>query len=224
MKNNTQNGEGVGVAPHCNLESFIEKMKERHADDSMCALIDHLDQVCELIAIHLSRKINKAHKEGTHNTKFMNFWKISWRKNRNQEWAFRASFAASTTARGLTKRFIENGESVDDVMIQHFFNIIAKPPTFMELVDELTSIVYESNKMNEFFSNELTVGKNISYLLNVLFKGVLVVCYDEGMTVSVPRLGAFLRTFRSARKQEFASKETSGGLLQFEVALENVFI
>ncbi len=223
MENKKQNGEGETVAPHCNLEAFIEKMKVRHADDSMCALIDHLDQVCELLAIHLSRKINKAHKEGSNNTKFMNFWKISWRMNRNQEWVFRASLSASTTARGLTKRFIENDENVDDFMIQHFFNIIAMPPTFMELVDELTGIVYESNKMNQFFNDELTVGKNISYLLNVLFKGVLVVCYDEGATVSIPRLGSFLRTFRSARKQEFASKETSGGLLQFEVALENVF-
>ena len=207
----------------CTIEQFIEKMQKKHEGDSLCHLISHLDQVCELLSIHLARKIEAAQKEGSNTVKFMNFWKVSWRLNRNKEWTFRASFAASTTARGLTSRFIENGEQVDDVMIQHFFNIIAKPPTFMELVDELTSIVYESNKKNAFFSDDLTIGKNISYLLNVLFKGILVVCYEDGATVTLPRIGAFLRTFRSERKKEFASKQTSGGMLQFEVEEQNVF-
>ncbi|MEG3765099.1 hypothetical protein [Alteromonas sp. 14N.309.X.WAT.G.H12] len=207
-----------------NIEEFINKMKERHKDDALSELIPCLNQLCELISIHLARKIEAAHKAGADHVKFMNFWKVHWRFNRDKELTFRASFAASTTARGLTSRFIENNDKVDDVMIQHFFSIIAKPPTFMALVDEITGIVYESNKMNEFFSDDLTVGKNVSYLLNVLFKGILIVCYDDGAKVNLPLIGSFQRAFRSKRKKEFASKQTSGGILQFEVAPQNVWL
>jgi hypothetical protein len=197
-------------------------MSKKHKDEELSHLIPLIEEMCELLSIELCNRIETAESQNSNSVNFMNFWKVTWRRNRFGELKFRSSFAASATARGLTRRFIENGDVVDQKMVQSFFSIIAKPPTFMNLVEDISKIVYESNKKNEFFNPELEVGKNVSYLLNVIFKGILTVTYGEGKRVELPHLGAFEKTFKSGRKEEFSSSKTVGGMLQFEILKQNV--
>jgi hypothetical protein len=206
----------------CNKKDFIAKMKIKHRNDELSSLVPLIGQVCELLSIELCNRIEAAESNGDNHVNFMSFWKVSWRRNRFNELKFISSFAASATARNLTSRFLTNGGVVDKEMIQCFFSIVARPPAFMDLVEELSKIVYESNKHNKFFSSELESGKNVSYLLNVIFKGILQLTYEDGLEIELPHLGRFKRSFKSGRKKEFSSSKTIGGILQFEIFNQNV--
>jgi hypothetical protein len=188
----------------CNKKDFIAKMKIKHRNDELSSLVPLIGQVCELLSIELCNRIEAAESNGDNELKFI------------------SSFAASATARNLTSRFLTNGGVVDKEMIQCFFSIVARPPAFMDLVEELSKIVYESNKHNKFFSSELESGKNVSYLLNVIFKGILQLTYEDGLEIELPHLGRFKRSFKSGRKKEFSSSKTIGGILQFEIFNQNV--
>jgi hypothetical protein len=189
------------------INELTEEAQKRYGNDENRDLLALIPDMTELLSVQLIKQIIEAKKIGNTSINFVNFWLVSW----NEDNEFSASFSATSAARKLTQRFIERGKTVDSELELYFQQTLSRKRNHMQLLLDMTSC---AQKNGSVYDSKIKTGKNVAYLFRVTFSTLLYLTFEKEGTVHLPGIGHFERKFKIKKKN--ASKQTHGGVLQFE--------
>jgi hypothetical protein len=193
---------------------FFAAVNERFKDSKNSSkLIPLVPEFVELLGTEYFTPImEKAVKNGESPVSFLNFWSVSWRKEKvTRELIVNATCSTKTPGRKLTEYFVKGSNKVTSEMCDYLYSVIGHPGYFPELIQTL---IKQARKKSSFYDRQLTIGKNLTLLFRMVFDTLLYETFDREVEVQLSDLGAFENMYKIGRKN--ASADRPPGYFQFK--------
>lgn len=196
---------------YLNLDDLTTVAKVRFQKDNKAELIQLLPLFVSLLATKTKNDIIENSKSGATSYCFVNFWKVALSNSDKKRISSNSSsFVATSSARKLTTKFLDEGEVVTHPVETYFHQVITKPPHFMPFLQDLSKTALDSGTK---YPKEMKKGANLAYLFKVLFSTILHLTFDKKEVVFIAGIGGFERKFKIKSKHQ--AEETRGGILHF---------
>lgn len=166
-------------------KELTERAIDKYDGTRGASLAPLLPQLVDILGVDFEIETKKAYKNNEASFQYFNFWKIEITPKRKHLEV--AAYPANAVSRKLTKSYNELGQLTTE-MTKTFTRTLSRPSQYMDLINRLSKI---ARSHSSIYHQDLQAGKNIAFLLNIIFESIMHYTYQEEKEVKLTGWGSF---------------------------------